>query len=33
MEVHIFDFDKDIYGKEVQTQFVKRLRDEKKFSG
>lgn len=33
MEVHIFDFDKDIYGKEVQTQLVKRLRDEKKFSG
>lgn len=33
MEVHIFDFDKDIYGKEVQVQFVKRLRDEKKFSG
>jgi len=33
MEVHIFDFDADIYGKEVQTQFVQRLRDEKKFSG
>lgn len=33
MEVHVFDFDKDIYGKEVQVQFVKRLRNEKKFSG
>ncbi len=33
VEVHIFDFDEDIYGKEVHTQFVKRLRDEKKFSG
>jgi len=33
MEVHIFDFDKGIYGKEVQTQFVKRLRDEIKFNG
>jgi riboflavin kinase/FMN adenylyltransferase len=33
MEVHIFDFNADIYGKEVQTQFVKRLRDEKKFNG
>jgi len=33
VEVHIFDFKKDIYGKEVHTQFVRRLRDEKKFSG
>lgn len=33
MEVHIFDFDENIYGKEVQTQFVERLRGEKKFEG
>ena len=33
IEVHIFDFDQDIYGKEVQLQFVERIRDEKKFSG
>lgn len=33
MEVHIFDFDKNIYGKEVQIQFVERLRGEQKFSG
>jgi len=31
MEVHIFDFDKNIYGKEVQVQFVDRIRDEKPF--
>lgn len=31
MEVHIFNFDENIYGKEVQTQFVERLRGEKKF--
>ena len=33
LEVHIFDFDHDIYGKDVQLQFVERIRDEKKFSG
>lgn len=33
LEVHLFDFDEDIYGKEVQVRFVKRIRDEKKFSG
>ena len=33
VEVNIFDFNEDIYGKEVHTQFVRRLRDEKKFSG
>ncbi len=33
MEVHLFDFDRDIYGKDVQVQFVSRLRDEKSFSG
>jgi riboflavin kinase / FMN adenylyltransferase len=33
LEVHIFDFEQDIYGKEVQLQFVERIRDEKKFSG
>lgn len=32
IEVNIFDFDADIYGKEVQINFVKRLRDEKKFA-
>lgn len=33
LEVHIFSFSSDIYGKQVQVQFVKRLRDEKAFNG
>ncbi|NBC28101.1 MAG: bifunctional riboflavin kinase/FAD synthetase [Bacteroidetes bacterium] len=33
METHIFSFDEDIYGKEIQVQFVKRIREEKKFNG
>ncbi|MGP8216467.1 MAG: bifunctional riboflavin kinase/FMN adenylyltransferase [Bacteroidia bacterium] len=33
MEVHIFDFDTDIYGKKLQVLFHKKLRNEKKFSG
>lgn len=33
LEVHLFDFSKDIYGKNVQVRFLERIRDEKKFSG
>lgn len=33
IEVHIFDFDQDIYGKEIMIQFVDRIRDERKFEG
>ena len=33
LEVHIFDFDRDIYGHQIQIRFIDRLRDEKKFSG
>lgn len=33
LEVNIFDFDEEIYGKNVQIRFVKRIRDEKKFDG
>ncbi|MCF8104107.1 MAG: bifunctional riboflavin kinase/FAD synthetase [Desulfohalobiaceae bacterium] len=33
VEVHIFDFDQDLYGQTLKVHFVKRLRDEKKFSG
>lgn len=33
LEVNLFNFDKDIYGKEVQVRFFKRIRDEKKFDG
>ncbi len=31
LEVHIFDFDEDIYTKEINVKFIKRVRDEKKF--
>lgn len=33
VEVHILDFDKNIYGKQIRVNFIDRLRDEKKFSG
>lgn len=33
IEVHIIDFDQDIYGKEVKIECLSRIRDEKKFSG
>lgn len=31
-EVHILNFDRDIYGKNITVEFVDRIRDEKKFS-
>jgi riboflavin kinase/FMN adenylyltransferase len=31
IEVHILDFNRDIYGKNIRVQFMKRLRDELKF--
>jgi riboflavin kinase/FMN adenylyltransferase len=31
IEVHLFDFDRDIYGEQVAVLFLRRLRDEKKF--
>lgn len=31
LEVHLFDFDQDIYGKHVQIEFIKKLRNEEKF--
>jgi riboflavin kinase / FMN adenylyltransferase len=31
LEVHIFDFDRDIYGKNIKAIFHKKIRDEKKF--
>jgi riboflavin kinase/FMN adenylyltransferase len=31
IEVHILDFDEDIYGRKLSVIFMKRLRDEKKF--
>ncbi len=32
IEVHLFDFNKDIYGETIRIEFVKRLRDEVKFN-
>jgi riboflavin kinase/FMN adenylyltransferase len=31
LEVHLFDFDRDIYGRRVQVRFHKKLRDERKY--
>ncbi len=33
VEVHLFDFDREIYGESLRVAFVERLRDEVKFSG
>ena len=33
VEVHILDFDKDIYDEKIRVNFIQRIRDEKKFSG
>ena len=32
LEVHIFDFDKEIYGEFINVDFIARLRDEEKFA-
>jgi len=31
LEVHIFDFDRDIYGQYIQVDFVAKLREEERF--
>lgn len=31
LEVHLFDFDQDLYEREVRVEFVERIRDERKF--
>jgi riboflavin kinase/FMN adenylyltransferase len=33
IEVHLFDFDRDIYGQTLQVQVLHRLRNEQKFNG
>ena len=33
VEVHIFDFNEDIYGKRLEVLFIDRIRDEMKFDG
>jgi riboflavin kinase/FMN adenylyltransferase len=31
LEVHVFDFDGDLYGRAIEVEFVAKLRDERKF--
>jgi riboflavin kinase/FMN adenylyltransferase len=31
LEVHLFDFDREVYGELVEVEFVDRIRDEMKF--
>ena len=31
IETHIFNFDKELYGKHITVEFLKRMREEKKF--
>jgi riboflavin kinase/FMN adenylyltransferase len=33
IEVHVFDFDEDIYGEEISLYFVGKIREERKFEG
>lgn len=33
LEVHLFDFNRDIYDKPITVRFIDRLRDERRFSG
>ena len=33
METYIFDFSKDIYGKDIVVSFIEFIRKEKKFDG
>lgn len=33
LEVHVFDFDGDVYGKHLKVELLQRLRDEQKFNG
>lgn len=32
LEVHIFDFDREIYGEKIKVKFLRKIRDEKKFN-
>ena len=31
IEVHVFDLERDLYGKRMDVEFVSKIRDEKKF--
>ena len=33
IEAHLFNFKKDIYGQDLEIQFIRKIRDEKKFPG
>ena len=33
IEVNLFDFDDDLYGKQIHVRFIDRIRDEEKFNG
>ncbi len=33
VETYILDFNEDIYGKEIEVSFIRKIRDEKKFNG
>ena len=33
LEVYVFDFDRDIYGKYITVHFVARLREERRYPG
>jgi riboflavin kinase / FMN adenylyltransferase len=33
LEVHLFDYDRDLYGEHLRVRFLKKLRDEEKFEG
>jgi riboflavin kinase/FMN adenylyltransferase len=32
LEAHIFDFDRDLYGREIEVEFVAKLREEERFA-
>jgi riboflavin kinase/FMN adenylyltransferase len=33
LETHVFDFDGDLYGREIEIEFVRKIRDEARFEG
>ena len=33
LEVHLFDYDGDLYGEHLRVRFLKKLRDEEKYDG
>jgi riboflavin kinase/FMN adenylyltransferase len=33
LETHVFDFDGDLYGRELEVEFISRIREERRFDG